>query len=83
MNKSDKIPQKAPHKFTLEPKTYSWCACGYSNNMPFCDSEHKTTGAHTELKSVKFTIEETKTVWLCGCCQTSTPPFCDGTHKAC
>ncbi|MCA1760054.1 MAG: CDGSH iron-sulfur domain-containing protein [Bacteroidales bacterium] len=28
---------------TLETGTYHWCACGRSNNQPFCDGSHQGT----------------------------------------
>ncbi len=58
-------------------KHYFWCACGKSNNQPFCDGSHKGT----EFSPVKFTAEKNQYVYFCGCKQTQTPPFCDGTHK--
>ncbi|MCL5991052.1 MAG: CDGSH iron-sulfur domain-containing protein [Bacteroidetes bacterium] len=70
-------PQKSPYGIELEPKDYWWCACGRSQNQPFCDSSHKGT----EFKPVNFTIAEQKMYWLCGCKKTGNQPFCDGTHK--
>ncbi len=73
-----KIAQKQPYSLTLEAgKTYAWCACGRSDNQPFCDGSHKVT----DIKPKLFRANETKTVFLCGCKQTSNPPYCDGTHK--
>jgi len=73
-----KIPQKEPFGLQLEPGTYWWCACGRSQNQPFCDGSHKDTG----FAPVKAEIVSTKKVWLCGCKHTKTPPFCDGTHNS-
>jgi CDGSH-type Zn-finger protein len=72
------IPQKEPFGLQLEPGTYWWCACGRSNNQPFCDGSHKGTG----FEPVKTEITSGKKVWLCGCKHTKTPPFCDGTHNS-
>ncbi|RMI14265.1 MAG: CDGSH iron-sulfur domain-containing protein, partial [Calditrichaeota bacterium] len=58
-----KIAQKSPFGVELEPGDYWWCACGRSQNQPFCDGSHKGT----EFKPVHFHLEEKKTVWLCGC----------------
>ena len=34
-------PQNAPYAAEVEEgKTYYWCACGRSNNQPFCDGSH-------------------------------------------
>ena len=37
-------PQKSPYGIELEiGKKYYWCACGRSNNQPFCDGSHQGT----------------------------------------
>ncbi len=71
------IAQKAPKMLTLEPGTYYWCACGKSQNQPFCDGSHRVT----EFKPLAFTIDEKKDVWLCQCKHSSNKPYCDGTHR--
>jgi len=60
-------------------KTYSWCSCGLSGEMPLCDGAHKT--ADTTKRSLKFVAEETKTAYLCACGKTGNPPYCDGSHS--
>jgi CDGSH iron-sulfur domain-containing protein 3 len=73
------VAQKAPFKVDVEAgKAYFWCACGRSQNQPFCDGSHKGTG----LSPQQYKAEETKAVWLCGCKQTRNRPLCDGSHKA-
>jgi CDGSH-type Zn-finger protein len=73
------VAQKAPFKVDVEAgKAYFWCACGRSQNQPFCDGSHKGTGLSPE----QYKAEETKAVWLCGCKQTRNRPLCDGSHKA-
>ncbi len=72
-----KIAKKAPAHVTLEPGTYYWCACGRSNNQPFCDGSHKGT----EFTPLSFKIEEKKDAWLCQCKHSKNKPYCDGTHK--
>jgi len=71
------ITQKAPYTEELEPGTYWWCACGKSQNQPFCDGSHKDT----EFTPVKLEITEKTKVYLCGCKHSSDKPFCDGTHN--
>jgi CDGSH-type Zn-finger protein len=72
-----KIAQKSPYAVTLESaKKYYWCACGKSNNQPFCDSSHNGT----EFKPVAFQPEESSDFYLCGCKHTKNPPYCDGSH---
>ena len=78
MNKPT-TPQKNPYKIKVEKgKTYFWCACGMSQNQPFCDGTHKKDG---KFKSVKYFSEEAKEVFFCGCKMTKSPPFCDGSHS--
>jgi CDGSH-type Zn-finger protein len=77
MNKP-KIAAKQPAEVSLEAgKTYAWCACGLSENQPFCDGAH----SKTDLKPEVFKAEKSETAWLCQCKQTSGSPFCDGTHN--
>ncbi|MCA0203291.1 MAG: CDGSH iron-sulfur domain-containing protein [Proteobacteria bacterium] len=79
---SDTVPiiaQKAPYPVEVEAgKTYFWCACGRSQNQPFCDGSHKATG----LSPVRFTAEADRKAFLCGCKQSARSPFCDGSHKS-
>jgi CDGSH iron-sulfur domain-containing protein 3 len=70
--------QKAPYNFTVEEgKRYFWCACGRSNNQPFCDGSHKGT----TLSPVPYIAAKTEELWFCGCKATGEKPFCDGTHN--
>jgi CDGSH-type Zn-finger protein len=73
------IAQKGPYPVELtRGKTYHWCACGRSQNQPFCDGSHQGTG----LEPVSFVAEKTETGYLCGCKRTTRSPFCDGTHNS-
>ena len=70
-------PQNAPYAVEVEAgETYYWCACGLSNNQPFCDGSHEGT----DFQPVAFTAEKTETAHLCGCKKTGSQPFCDGSH---
>lgn len=73
-----KIYDKQPARMELEAGTYWWCACGHSQNQPWCDGSHKGTG-HSP---VKVECTETKQVSLCNCKHTKNSPFCDGSHKS-
>ena len=53
-----------------------WCACGQSQNQPFCDGSH----AGTEFTPVAFTPADDGEAFLCACKRTGTPPYCDGSH---
>ncbi len=78
MTEKPVISQKAPYAVDVEAgQTYYYCACGRSNNQPFCDGSHQGTG----LEPQAFTAEKTETVYLCGCRQSGNLPFCDGTHS--
>lgn len=66
-----------PAKLDLEPGTYWWCACGRSENQPWCDGSHKGTG----LSPVEITLEEPKRLALCMCKRSKKGPHCDGTHR--
>ncbi|EAR10115.1 glutamate synthase-related protein [Reinekea blandensis] len=72
------IANNRPAKVSLtEGEEYWFCACGRSQNQPFCDGSHKGTG----FKPIGFTAEETGDAYLCQCKQSADKPFCDGTHK--
>jgi CDGSH iron-sulfur domain-containing protein 3 len=78
---SNKLPNIAfPKSIKVEVKAgqkYSWCACGLSDNQPFCDGSHAGTG----FAPVTYTADEDKLVGFCGCKHTATSPLCDGAHK--
>ena len=72
------IAKKGPYVVELEQgKTYFWCACGKSENQPFCDGSHKDTN----LEPLKFEVDEQKKYGLCGCKHTKNAPFCDREHS--
>lgn len=71
------IADKKPIAVELKQgEEYYWCACGKSQNQPFCDGSHR--GTSFTPKSFKAT--ETGEAWLCQCKHTQNPPYCDGTH---
>jgi CDGSH-type Zn-finger protein len=73
------VAQKEPYAVELKAgKSYAWCACGRSDNQPFCDGSHKGTS----LQPVTFKAEKDGKAFLCGCKATDNQPFCDGSHKA-
>jgi len=72
-----KIADKKPIKVELaKGEEQYWCACGLSNNQPYCDGSHRTT----DLTPVKFIAEETGDAYLCMCKYSKNAPYCDGTH---
>ncbi len=56
---------------------YYWCACGQSNQQPFCDGSHKGTG----YTPIELFFDEDSFISLCGCKLSSRAPYCDGTHR--
>jgi CDGSH-type Zn-finger protein len=74
-----KIFAKNPVPVELEAgKTYAWCACGLSDNQPWCNGAHQGTGLSPKV----FKAEETKTAYMCQCKATNNPGMCDGTHNS-
>ncbi len=72
------VAGKRPCVREMEPGTYWWCACGKSDNQPFCDGSHKGT----EFGPVKHEVGETTTIAWCLCKRTGSAPTCDGSHSA-
>ncbi|MEM9511496.1 MAG: CDGSH iron-sulfur domain-containing protein [Cyanobacteria bacterium P01_E01_bin.48] len=71
------VAAKKPAVLTLEPGQYSWCACGQSDEQPFCNGAHRGT----EFTPMRFEVEDEKQVSLCQCKATGNPPYCDGSHN--
>jgi len=72
------IAGRAPIPVDVEAgKAYFWCACGRSQNQPFCDGSHKGS----EFTPVRYDAAESRTVWFCACKRTGGQPLCDGTHN--
>ena len=72
-----KVPQKSPYILEMEPGTYFWCACGRSQNQPFCDGSHSST----DITPVEFEVKEKRRIAWCGCKHTKKSCLCDGSHS--
>ena len=71
------IADNAPKPVNLTAgEEYHWCACGQSQNQPFCDGSH----VGTEFSPVGFTPDADGEAYLCACKRTGNAPYCDGTH---
>ena len=72
-----RVAQTAPYAVDVtEGKTYFWCACGLSENQPFCDGSHKDT----TFAPVKYTAGKDGKAFFCGCKASANQPLCDGSH---
>jgi len=70
--------RKLPYVITEESGDKYYCACGKSENQPYCDGSHERL--NTGMSPTQVTIEEKKSVAWCGCRKSGNMPFCDGTH---
>ncbi len=78
MSQEPVIAQKAPYAVEVEAgKSYWWCACGRSQQQPFCDGSHKVTS----FTPVEYVADKSGTVYFCGCKHTGHAPLCDGTYS--
>lgn len=77
MSEKGHIAQKSNIRLEMKAGTYYWCACGLSNNQPFCDGSHKGSS----FSPLKVEIETDRMVSWCACKQSAKAPFCDGAHK--
>ena len=71
-----KIAGRKPFVLELAAGQYAFCACGESENQPFCDGRHRTTSLRPEM----FVLAEEQTVALCACKQNGGGPYCNGAH---
>ena len=71
------VAQKSPFVLKVEPGTYFWCSCGFSQSQPYCDGSHKGKG----FAPRKVDLAEAKTVAWCGCKHSKNGAFCDGSHS--
>lgn len=73
-----KIADRKPKKVDVQKgEEVYWCACGRSDNQPYCDGSHRST----DISPLKFVPDESGEAHLCMCKHTSNPPFCDGSHS--
>ena len=61
----DKLSEAIEVKL-LEGKRYSFCSCGFSKNLPYCDNAHREYNEknRTDYKSLKFTQKDTEVLFF-------------------
>ncbi len=65
-----------PSTAHMDAGTYSWCQCGKTKTIPYCDGSHEGTG----IEPLMFEVKEAGILAICNCGLTATPPYCDGSH---
>jgi CDGSH-type Zn-finger protein len=73
-----KIAQKAPYVVNEKAGVKWWCACGHSQNQPYCDGSHKELGG--DIQPIRVDLTEEKKIAWCGCKRSARKPYCDGSH---
>lgn len=74
------MPLDRPIVKKEQPGKKAWCACGHSENQPYCDGSHARFPGSP--MPIRVDIEHEMTVAWCGCKKTAKPPYCDGSHAA-
>ena len=74
-----KIAQRGPYVKDEQPGKKAWCACGNSQNQPYCDGSHARL--NTGITPITVELKEAQRVAWCGCKHSGNKPYCDGTHK--
>lgn len=69
----------SPWAGALPAGNHAFCACGESENKPFCDGSHARKG--TGKTPTVCEIPEAKNYAICMCGGSGNRPFCDGSHK--
>ena len=62
-------------------RPYSWCSCGLSTKLPWCDGTHKTAGQG--MKPVRFTPQASEMAIVCACGASTEPPYCTRPTETC
>lgn len=66
------------HLYLYRGKKYNWCACGHTQDSPWCDGQCKWT--ITRCRPVEFNVNTSGYYKLCNCKMSANAPFCNGTH---
>ncbi|MEI6577174.1 MAG: CDGSH iron-sulfur domain-containing protein [Bacteroidota bacterium] len=75
---NEKKASNGPKTLTLlKGQRLMWCACGLSDDSPYCDNSH----VMSDVEPVRYQVEAEGLYTLCMCTHTKNAPFCDGSHK--
>lgn len=69
----------APIVVEETPGKKSYCSCGWSERLPYCDGAHNRMD--TGCTPHKCELEEGGRKAICQCQRSETLPWCDGSHK--
>ena len=74
-------PKRGTHPIKIEetPGKKAYCACGWSEKLPYCDGAHKRMDTGCTPTVCEVTEAGPKSVCQCG--RTGNAPWCDGSHK--
>ncbi len=79
MAEEPKIAQKGPYVKDEQAGRKMWCACGQTQNQPYCDGSHARL--NTGIRPVPADLAAPRRVAWCGCRHSANKPFCDGSHN--
>ena len=71
--------ESRPWAGEIEAGRKAFCACGESENKPYCDGSHSRKG--TGKVPTVCDLAETRNYAICQCGHSGNAPFCDGSHK--
>lgn len=69
---------RSPMVIDEAPGVKSYCQCGLSAKLPYCDGAHARE--NTGLRPIRVEITEPCKKAVCQCHQSENKPWCDGTH---
>ena len=68
--------QASPYGAGDDAGTRWWCACGRSENQPYCDGSHRGSG----ISPVRVDLASKGEVWYCGSKRAGARPWRDEPH---